>query len=53
MKAMVVAFAARVNESAFGRLLWQAGDLLDVVIPIALFVAIVAGAGAVVLGLVH
>ncbi len=53
MKAMVLALAASVGESGFGRLWSKAGDLLDVVIPVAIFVVIVTGMGAVVFGLVN
>lgn len=52
MKAMVQAFAAGVSESGVGRLWSKAGDLLDIVIPIAVFLAVVIGGGVVVLGLV-
>jgi hypothetical protein len=52
MKAMVQILAASVGESGFGRLWSKAGDLLDVVIPIAVFLAVVIGGSAVVFGLV-
>lgn len=53
MKAMVLAFAATVSESGFGRMWSKVGDVLDVVIPISLFVLIVVGTSAVVFGFVH
>ena len=53
MKAMVLAMAAGISESAFARWWWKAGDVLDVVIPVALLVAIVIAVGAVIFGFVH
>lgn len=51
MKAMVLAVAASVGESAFARWWWKAGDVLDVVIPVTLLVAIVAALSAIFFGL--
>ena len=53
MKAMVLAFAANVSESAFGRLWSKVAEVLDMAIPIALFALIVVGSGAVIFGFVH
>lgn len=50
MKAMVLAMAARVGDSAFGRSWSKAGDVLDKVIPVALLILIVVVAGAIMFG---
>ena len=50
MKAMVLAMAASVSESAFARWWRKAGRVLDVVIPIVLLITIVAAVGAIVFG---
>jgi hypothetical protein len=53
MKAMVLALAASVSESAFGQLWRQVGAVLDVVIPIAMFIMVVIGGSAVFFGFLH
>jgi len=53
MKAMVLAMAASVGESAFGQGWRKAGKIIDVVIPIVLFTIIVMTAGALIFGLVQ
>ena len=50
MKAMVLAAAARVGDSAFGRGWSRAGELLDVAIPLALTAVLVLGAAAILFG---
>lgn len=51
MKAVVLALAASVSESVVGQLWRQVGAVLDVVIPIALFITVVVAGGTVLLGL--
>ncbi len=53
MKALVIAMAARVGESAVGRGWNKAGEVLDVVIPIAVTAALAVGAGAILFGFAH
>ncbi len=53
MKAMVLAAAARVGDSAFGRGWNRAGEILDVVIPLALTAVLVLGAASILFGLVQ
>lgn len=53
MKAVVLALAASVSESAFGDLWRKVGALLDIVIPIVLFFLLVLAAGAAIFGFVH
>lgn len=53
MKAMVLALAASVGESVAGQWWRQAGEVLDIVIPIALFITVVVGGCAVFFNLVH
>ena len=50
MKAMVLALAASVGESAFAGRWRQVGAALDLVIPIALFVTVVMAGAAVLFG---
>ena len=51
MKAMVLALAASVGESAFAQWWRQDRCVLDVVIPIVLFITVVTAGGAVLFGL--
>ena len=53
MKAMVLAMAARVGESTFGRAWRKTGEVLDCVIPIALTVTLAIGAASILFGFVH
>ena len=53
MKAMVLALAAGVSESAFAQWWWKIGDVLDVAIPVVLFITVVTAGGAVLFGLVQ
>ncbi len=48
MKAMVLALAASVGESAFARWWWKAGAVLDCMVPILLLITIVVALGVVV-----
>jgi len=52
MKAMVLAMAVRVGESAFADGCRKVGDAIDYVIPIVLFVFVVASLGSIALGYV-
>jgi hypothetical protein len=51
MKAMVLALAASVGESAFAVRWRQVGAVLDLVIPIVLFITVVAAGATVLFGL--
>ena len=54
MKAMVLAMAASVGESAFAQWWHKAGEIIDIVIPIVLVTTIVAIAGgAIIFGIVQ
>ena len=53
MKAIVLAMAASVGESAFAQWWRKAGGIIDVVIPLVLVTTIVVAVGAVVFGLVQ
>ena len=53
MKAMVLALATSVSESAFGQMWRQAGTFLDIVIPLILFAIILVSGIAVFFDFVH
>jgi hypothetical protein len=53
VKAMVLAMAARVGESAFGHAWRKTGEVLDVLIPIALTAALAVGAASILFGFAH
>ncbi len=53
MKAMAMAIALRVGESGFANGCRKVGDAIDYVIPIVLFVIVVASLGSIALGFVQ
>jgi hypothetical protein len=53
MKALAIAMALRVSESAVGRGWNRAGEILDVVIPLLLTAALAIGAASILFGFVR
>ena len=53
MKALAIAMAARVGDSAVGEAWRKTGDMLDIVIPLVLAATLVVGTASVLFGFVH
>jgi len=53
MKALAIAMATRVSDSAFGQAWRKAGDALDIAIPLVLAAALVVGVASVLFGFVQ